>query len=86
MLCPFFSPVLKNGMTIAATVINKVEMPSPIPAVVKRLLPVAGGPTLALIPAPAVVKRLLPDAGRPTLAWIPAPPLKVKRGDISKDL
>ena len=61
-------------MTIAATVITKLETPSPITAVVKRLLPDAGRPTLALIPAPpkGVVKSTLP--------------LKVKRGDISKDV
>ena len=57
-----------------AAVITKLETPSPINAVVKRLLPDAGRPTLALIPAPpkGVVKSTLP--------------LKVKRGDISKDL
>ena len=73
-LCSFFSPLLKNGMAKAAIVIIKLEMPSPIPAVVKRLLPDAGGPTLVLIPAPpkGVVKSTLP--------------LKVKRGNISKDL
>ena len=89
-LCSFFSPLLKNGMAKAAIVIIKLEMPSPIPAVVKRLFPEAGRPTLFLIPA--VVKKLLPDAKGPTLAFIPAPPkgvdkstlpLKVKGGDIS---
>ena len=58
-------------MPIVAT---KLDAPSPITAVVKRLLAGAGRPTLALIPAPprGVVKS--------TLA------LKVKRGDKSKDL
>ena len=58
-------------MPIVAT---KLDAPSPITAVVKRLLPDAGRPTLALIPAPpyGVVKSTLP--------------LKVKRRDISKDL
>ena len=68
------SSVLKNGMTTVATVLTKVETPSPITAVVKRLLPDAGRPTLALIPAlpKGVVKSTLP--------------LKVKKGDKSKDL
>ena len=68
------SSVLKNGMTTVATVLTKLETPSPITAVVKRLLAGAGRPTLALIPAP-------PRGGvKSTLA------LKVKRGDKSKDL
>ena len=64
----------KYGMTTVATVLTKLEMPSPITAVVKRLLAGAGRSTLALIPAPpkGVVKSTLP--------------LKVKRGDISRDL
>ena len=73
-LCSFFSPLLKNGMAIAAIVIIKLEMPSPIPAVVKRLLPEAGGPTLVLIPAP-------PKGGVKSTI-----PLKVEKGDISRDL
>jgi len=54
--------VLKNGMTTVATVLTKLEMPSPITAVVKRLLAGAGRSTLALIPAPpkGVVKSTLP--------------------------
>ena len=65
---------VKYGMTTVATALTKLETPSPITAVFKRLLPDAGRPTLALIPAPpkGVVKSTLP--------------LKVKRGDISKDL
>ena len=65
---------VKNGMTTVTTVLTKLETPSPITAVVKRLLPGAGRPTLALIPAlpKGVVKSTLP--------------LKVKRGDKSKDL
>ena len=64
----------KYGMTTVATVLTKLKTPSPITAVVKRLLPDSGTPTLALIPAPpkGVVKSTLP--------------LKVKRGNISKDL
>ena len=61
-------------MTTVATVLIKLKTPSPITAVVKRLLAGAGRPTLALTPAPpkGVVKSTLP--------------LKVKRGNISKDL
>ena len=68
------SSFLNIGMTTVATVLTKLKTPSPITAVVKRLLPDAGIPTLALIPAPpkGVVKSTLP--------------LKVKRGNISKDL
>ena len=56
-------------MTTVAAMLTKLETPSPITAVVKRLLPDAGRPTLALIPAlpKGVVKSTLP--------------LKVKRGD-----
>jgi uncharacterized membrane protein YczE len=56
------SSVLKNGMTTVATVLIKLKTPSPITAVVKRLLAGAGRPTLALTPAPpkGVVKSTLP--------------------------
>ena len=68
------SSFLNIGMTTVATVLTKLKTPSPITAVVKRLLPDSGRPTLALIPAlpKGVVKSTLP--------------LKVKRGDKSKDL
>jgi len=62
------SSVLKNGMTTVATVLTKLETPSPITAVVKRLLAGAGRPTLALIPAPprGVVKSTLaPNSSLP---------------------
>ena len=56
------SSPLKYGMTTVATVLTKLKTPSPITAVVKRLLPDSGRPTLALIPAPpkGVLKSTLP--------------------------
>ena len=68
------SSFLNNGITTVATVLTKLKTPSPITAVVKRLLPDSGTPILALIPAPpkGVFKSTLP--------------LKIKRENISKDL
>ena len=65
---------LKYGTATWVIVLIKLKTPSPITAVVKRLLPDSGRPTLALIPAPpkGVFKSTLP--------------LKIKRGNISKDL
>ena len=65
----------KYGVITVATVSIKIKTPSPITAVVKMLVCAATvPPRLALIPTPpkGVVKSTLP--------------LKVKRGNISKDL